>query len=283
MDRALASVVDFADEIVVIDMFSTDDTVKIAKEYKAKVYKHKFINYVEPVRNFAISKATGEWILIMDPDEELGSELRKKLKEISVKSDADYFRLPRKNLVFGKWLKHSRWWPDHNIRFFRKGYVSWSEIIHGVPTTQGKGLDLPSDEKYAVTHYHYESISQYLSRLDRYTSVQAKNKFGQGIKFHWRDLITKPTNEFLSRYFFGKGYNDGLHGLAISLLQAFSELTLYLKLWEIYKFEDKDLDVHDVVKTLKETEKDLFYWQADTLHKEGGGFIEAIKRKFRLP
>jgi (heptosyl)LPS beta-1,4-glucosyltransferase len=283
LPRALASVVDFADEIVVIDMFSTDNTVEIAKKYHAIVYKHKFINYVEPVRNFAVSKAKGDWILIIDPDEEIGEKLARRLKKIAADPDADYYRLPRKNLVFSKWLKHSRWWPDFNIRFFKKGTVSWSEIIHGVPTTQGMGLDLPAEEDYAIIHHHYDSISEYISKMDRYTNVQSHNLFNNNIVFEWKNLIFKPSNEFLSRYFFGKGYKDGLQGLAVSALQAVSELILYLKLWELYKFSDVKVPVSEVIGAIKYSERDLFYWQADTLRKEGGSMIELVKRKFRLP
>ena len=283
LPRALASVLNFADEIVVIDMFSSDNTVEVAKEFKAGVYKHKFINYVEPVRNFAVSKAKGDWILIIDPDEEIGRKLGRLLKTIAGNPDADYYRLPRKNLVFGKWLKHSRWWPDLNIRFFKKGSVTWSEIIHGVPTTQGKGLDLPVEEENAIIHHHYDSISEYMSKMARYTDVQSRYLYDNKITFEWKHLIVKPANEFLSRYFFGKGYKDGLHGFALSALQAVSEFIVHLKLWELYKFPDVKVPVSQVINTLKYSERDLFYWQADTLRKEGGSVFEIVKRRFRLP
>ena len=129
LPRALASVKKFADEIVVVDMKSDDKTVEIAKKAGAKVYEYKRVGYVEPARNFAIGKATGKWILIIDADERLPGSLVKKLKEIVKNPSANYYRLPRKNLIFGKWVKHSRWWPDYNIRFFQKEFVSWSEII----------------------------------------------------------------------------------------------------------------------------------------------------------
>jgi glycosyltransferase involved in cell wall biosynthesis len=282
LPRVLASVKKFADEIVVVDMKSDDKTVDIAKKAGAKVYEYKRTGYVEPARNFAIGKATGKWILIIDADEKLPGSLAKKLKKIVKDPNANYYRLPRKNLIFGKWVKHSRWWPDYNIRFFQKGFVSWSEVIHSVPMTQGKGLDLPAREDLAIIHNNYESIEQYIERMNRYTTLQAKGLIKEGYEFSWKDIITKPTSEFLSRYFAGQGYKDGLHGLALALLQAFSELTLYLKIWQSEKFEEREIDIDKVVKTMKKQESDLHYWQADTLLKGGGGVLQKIKRKFKL-
>ena len=282
LPRALASVKSFADEIVVVDMKSDDKTVEIAKKAGAKVYKHKRIGYVEPARNYAISKATGEWILILDADEQAPKVLVKELKKIVQKPKADYYRLPRKNIIFGKWIKHSRWWPDYNIRFFRKEFVSWSEIIHSVPITQGKGLDLQAREDFAIIHYHYDSIEQFVERMNRYTGEHAKLRIKDGYKFKWQDLIRKPTEEFLGRYFSGEGYKDGIHGLVLASLQAFSELVLYLKIWQKKGFEEGKTQIEEVVEAMKDAETDIHYWQADALLKSGGGIIQRIKRRFKL-
>jgi len=212
LPRALASIKNLANEVIVCDMESNDATVQIAEKAQAHVYTHKRVGYVEPARNFAISKATREWILLLDADEEVPKKLADKLKEIAVKPTADYYRIPRKNIIFGSWLKHSRFWPDYNIRFFKKGCVSWNEVIHSVPTTQGNGADLADKEETAILHYNYNSIGQYLDRMNRYTGIQAELLIREKHKFLWKDLIEKPTQEFVSRYFAGEGYKDGLHG-----------------------------------------------------------------------
>jgi (heptosyl)LPS beta-1,4-glucosyltransferase len=190
------------------------------------------------------------------------------------KPDADYYRLPRKNIIFGKWIKYSRWWPDYNIRFFKKGKVSWNEIIHSVPMTNGKGTDLEAKEKNAIVHYHYRSVEQYIERMNRYTSEHAKLLIKEGYRFSWRDIIQKPMSEFLSRYFQGEGYKDGVHGLALAGLQALSELVMYLKVWEKGGFEARSLKVRKVVNEMKEVESELHYWQADLLIKNGGGLAQ---------
>lgn len=283
LPRTLASVRHLADEIVVVDMESVDKTREIAKKAGAKVYLHKQTGYVEPARNFAIGKATGDWILVLDADEEVPDKLAQVLKKIANNSEsADFYRLPRKNIIFGKWIRYSRWWPDYNIRFFKKGRVVWSEIIHSVPETHGKGLDLEAVENNAIVHHNYESIEQFIDRLNNYTTQHAKLLVKDGYKFSWGDIITKPTAEFVSRYFAGDGYRDGLHGLALAKLQAFSELVLYLKVWQMEKFKKEDIDVKQVVHEMKAEESQIRYWQADMLVKEGAGIIQRIKRKFKL-
>lgn len=280
--RALTCVKELAGEVVVVDMESTDQTVKIAKKAGAKVYTHRPTGYVEPARNFAISKAVGDWILILDADEEVGGELKNRLREIAQKPKADFYRLPRKNIIFRRWIRHSRWWPDYNIRFFKKGKVVWSEIIHSVPETHGKGLDLEATEDNAIIHYHYESIEQFINRLNNYTTQHAKLLIKDGYKFSWKDIITKPTAEFVSRYFAGEGYKDGVHGLALASLQSFSELVLYLKVWQAEKFKESALNLNEAANIMRESEKDIHYWQADSLIKEGSGIIQRIKRKLKL-
>jgi (heptosyl)LPS beta-1,4-glucosyltransferase len=295
LPRALSSVKEIASEIIIIDMTSSDELFKTASGFRAKIYKHDIVPFVEVVRNFGISKAQGEWMLIMDPDEEVSDSLAKKLKEIVTKipqvyagstpqvDKADYYRLPRKNIIFGKWIKHSRWWPDYNIRFFRKGNVSWNEVIHSIPLTKGKGADLEEKESNAIVHYHYQSVDQYIERMNRYTNAQAKNLAKDGYKFNWRDLIKKPSDEFMSRYFQGEGYKDGLHGLALAGLQGFSEFVVYLKIWQLNKFKDTDSDLKKALGVMKDSESDFHYWQADTLLKKEGGLGQRIKRKFKLP
>ena len=282
LPRCLASVKNLADEIVVIDQNSTDRTAEIAKKAGAKIFTHDSVKYVELARNFAISKASGEWVLVLDPDEEISESLAKIIKETIKNNEVDYCRIPRKNIIFSHWIEHAHWWPDYNIRLFRKGAVSWNEVIHAVPFTQGKGTDFAPKEDSAIIHHHYNSLEQYIERMNRYTSIQADRKVKSNYKFSWRDLLTKPTNEFLSRYFGDEGYKDGLHGLALSLLQSFSELVLYLKVWQAEKFKDEKVGLSEVVNEMRERERDLHYWQGDSKYKESGNLKDRVIRKFRI-
>jgi glycosyltransferase involved in cell wall biosynthesis len=269
VERVINSVKDFADEILVCDMHSDDNSAVIAKKLGATVILHKRLNYVEPARNFAISKASHEWILVLDPDEELTEILAGRLKEIISKDGVTtYVEIPRKNIIFNKWVKASMWWPDFNIRFFKKGAVSWNNKIHHRPKVEGQGLKLPEEEQFAILHHHYDSVSQFILRLNRYTDVQAKNLKDEGLDFQWTDLVQKPLGEFLSRYFAHRGFEDGLHGLALSFLQAFSFLVVYLKLWELQGFKEDSPKLLDVEKEFKQAASDTSYWfKQSTLSK----------------
>lgn len=282
LPRVISSVKNLTDEIVIVDMESDDNTQEVARKLGAKVFAHKRLEYVEPARNFAVSKTTGDWILVLDVDEEISSTLANKIKQVIKDGNSDYCRIPRKNMIFGHWMKFSRWWPDYNIRLFKKGAVSWNEIIHAVPMTQGRGMDFDIKEDLAIIHHHYDSIEKYLEHMNRYTSVQAELKIKGGYKFSWRDMLVRPMNEFLSRYFGGEGYKDGIYGLALSLLQSFSELILYVKIWQADKFKDQDIKLNEVISELRERERDLHYWQGDSMYKESGSIKDRVIRKLRI-
>lgn len=282
LPRVLASVKNFADEIVVVDQGSTDKTSEIAKKYGAKIYNHESVEYVEKTRNFAISKASNEWVLILDPDEEVPSTLKTEIAKKIKTGKVDYFRIPRKNIIFGKWISHSLWWPDYQIRLFKKGKVSWSEIIHSVPITTGKGADFPIREDMAILHHNYDSMEEYLERLNRYTTVQSKLLAGEGYKFVWQDLIKKPLTEFIRRYFIGEGYKDGIHGLALALLQSFSELSLYIKVWQKDGFKEENVEGGEIVSEMRKAEKELHFWQNDFLYKETGRIKYKIGKKLKI-
>lgn len=260
ISRCLASLKGFVNEIVVVDMMSSDRTVDIAKKFGAKVFKHKRIGYVEPARNFAISKARYDWVVILDADEELSDGLKKYIKNEIKNPQADYYRIPRKNIIFGKWMKHSGWWPDYNIRFFKKGFVSWNEVIHSIPMTTGRGLDVPSSQENSIKHRHYSSVEEYITRMNKYTTIQAKNLNKKGIEFRWRDVLIRPASEFLRRYFAEEGYKDGLHGLTLSLLQVLSELVVYTKLWQKQKFRKRKITAEDTYQELTKISKEFVWW-----------------------
>ncbi len=197
IERVIKSV-NWANEVIVCDMHSEDKTVEIAKKLNAKVFNTKKLEYVEPARNFAISKTTSEWVLILDPDEQVSENLKNELIRIaSENKQVDYVRIPRKNIIFGKWMKASMWWPDYNIRFFKKGKVTWGDKIHRPPQTNGEGLDISESEELAIIHYHYQSITQFLDRMVRYTKIQAQELVDEGDVLEWQGLMKKPMSEFL--------------------------------------------------------------------------------------
>lgn len=260
IERAIKSV-SFADEIVVCDMYSDDDTAVIAKKLGAKIMFHKRVGFVEPARNFAISRAEGDWILVLDADEEIPETLKDQLLEIVSKDGVvTHVEIPRLNIIFGKTMKAAMWWPDYHIRFFKKDSVTWSSKIHSKPKTEGQGLRLAEQDRLAIIHHHYDTVSQFLQRMDRYTTIQAKELKESGYEFNWRDLISKPLGEFLSRFFANRGFDDGLHGLSLSFLQAFSHLVMYLKVWEFKDFPEKSINFDELKSETQKSGAEIDHW-----------------------
>lgn len=276
--RVAIKSVKWADEVVVCDMESTDRTLSLAKALGVMVVSHKNTGYVEPGRNFAIGKTSGDWILILDADEEVPTTLADRLQELAKKNpEINFVEIPRKNIIFNKWIEHTGWWPDYQIRFFKKGSVSWNNKIHSKPETEGLGLTLEAQEQWAIIHNNYRSISEYLAKLDRYTNIQAKELLATGYQFKKEDLWNKPLSEFLSRYFSNKGYQDGLHGLVLSFFQAVSFFVLYLKIWEKDGFKEQKMELEEFNEQTKIIGKDIKYWVKETK----GGFFKKVFKGFK--
>jgi glycosyltransferase involved in cell wall biosynthesis len=260
LDKCLKSIKDFADEIIVVDMKSTDESVKIAKKYNSKIFSYKPMKFVEPARNYALSKATGKWVLLLDPDEYLSRTLKKEFKKITTRNDVDFVKVPRQNFIFGKWIRHANCWPDYLIRFFKKGAVTWQNEIHSQPATKGNSLTLLDSEKLAIKHDNYQNVSQFILRAIRYSSIQADELNAKDYKIKVSDFILKPTQEFNSRFFFAEGYKDGLHGLIFCLLQAFAIELIYMKLWEKQGSVDKQLTKDSYVSASQEANFEYDHW-----------------------
>lgn len=263
----LASVKNLADEIIFIDNSSVDKTAEIAEKYTSKV----FTRPNDPVmlnrnKNFGFEKASGDWILSVDADERITLELAKEIRRKIVSFTFNAYEIPRKNIIFGKWIKNSIWWPDFNLRLFRRGKGKFPlkhvheklEVIGGV----GR-LENP------MIHFNYETVSQFLTKMDKtYTESETENFIKSGKSIYWHDAIRWPVNDFVKTFFFQRGYKDGLHGLVLSLLQAFYMLVFFIKVWE-KKENFKDLTpnnfLQEVVKEFSKTAKDIRYWIYESL------------------
>jgi len=219
--RACLDSVRWADEIVIVDMYSDDGTVEICKEYTDRIYFHERTGYVEPAREFAISKASHEFVLVLDADERIPESLARTIQVLIAADDFDYALIPRKNFIFGKWIQHTGWWPAHQIRLFRKGCVAWSDKIHSQPEARGRRVVLSAPDD-AIIHLNYETVEDFIARLNCYTNVEA-TQMGESVTgLTWpKALITLPSRELVDRLWKQVGYRDGPHGLLLSLLMAF--------------------------------------------------------------
>jgi len=284
LKRALKSV-SFADEIVVVDMQSTDATVAIAQEVTDRIFSVKDVGYVEPARNTAIAKATGDWVLIVDADEEVPPSLQEHLLQLMTQpATAESYYVPRKNIVFGTWYHYAGWWPDYQLRFFKRGTVKWSTRIHTQPATTSQPAYLPAKEELALIHHNYQSIEQFIDRLNRYTTHEAANRL-PATTVGGDQVIKAFHHELLSRLFRHQGIDGGIHGVSLSFLQAMYELVVVTKQWQATGFPQTKRDQAATLEALKAFHQDLAYWMADwQIHHTSGVAQLAwrIRRRLRI-
>lgn len=217
LNICLESIADFADEIVVVDLGSTDNIQEIAAKYKAKTVAHPYVSHVELVRNFSIAQCSGDWILVLDPDEKLTKSLKQYLLKYIQDHSQGVLNIPRMNIFFGKWIRHTNFWPDCQIRFFSKNTVKWQEVLHSYPTTKVPPTKLPIDKKLAIRHITYPTFASFLEKQDRYSTIRAKEKKAAGERFSVLSLMHSTGREFLSRYIRHYGFLDKKLGIFLTI------------------------------------------------------------------
>lgn len=235
----------WCDEIIVVDMFSSDETLKIAKEYTDKIFLFEQKGYVEPARKFAVEQATGDWILIVDADELISAPLKEQILFQIEKDDVDVVYLPRKNYIMGELIKYSGWWPDYQLRLFKKGTVNFTDQIHaGIRIEENaRKYFLSAEEKNGIEHFSYFDAEHFIKKLNAYTSVEAKHLYDDRIQFNFKSFFESSLREFYNRYIKSKGYKDGCRGFFLCLMMLFYRAIISIKLWENY--ENKDFSVSE--------------------------------------
>lgn len=253
--------VKFADEVIIVDNGSSDDTVKIAKQLGAKIFTHpNDPTKLNQAKNFGFNKASGDWILSLDSDERVESDLKQEIQELMKQEsiNTNGFSFPRKNIIFGKWIRHGLWYPDDQVRLFRKGKGKFPVVHqHEYLRVEGKVGKLNGH----LSHLNYQTISQYLQKIDRqYSGNEAEVFLQNGGQIHWFDAIRFPGQDFLSNYFMRQAYKDGLHGLVLSLLQAFYMFVVFCKIWEMEGFKPKKMTLDESNREFWRIFKQFRYW-----------------------
>lgn len=229
----LENIVDWSDEVVIVDLGSTDKTQATVKKFGCRLVKHPYVSHVELVRNFAISQCKGNWILVLDPDEQVPDTLKKYLLEYTQHNTQGVLNIPRMNIFFGARISHTNFWPDYQIRFFNKGSVTWQEKIHSYPLSTLLPLKLPLNNELSIKHIGYENFADFIQRQNRYSSIRAQEKFKSGDHFSIWSLIYLPLREFVSRYLLHFGFLDKTNGLFLSIMLMSYHVAVEFKLLEL--------------------------------------------------
>lgn len=235
--ETIDSVSDFANEIIIVDIGMTSQlAAQLKTRPHIKIVKFETPQYIELIREETKKHATYNYVLLLDSDEVLQPQLKTKIK--NAQEDFDYVEIPRKNILFGRWIEHSRWWPDYQIRFFKKNQVIWPKKLHAQPEVKGKALVIDPHKDLAILHYNYENIDEYLQKMIRYSKSEAEEYIQSKTDLRLSDTIKKGLSEFISRYFAYEGYKDGMHGFSLSFLQLFYYFLVFFYYWEKKKYED---------------------------------------------
>ena len=225
---------DWVDEIVVIDTGSTDNTVEIAKRYKAKVINFTSGKSFSDWRNKGLTVAKGEWVLYVDADERVTPLLEKEIQSL-VTADAQLpdvaYAIPRENIILGKKLVHGGWWPDYVKRLYlKKNLKGWSGELHEEPQFNGKLGHL----KYTLIHIKHENFAEMVDKTNNWSEIEAKLMYeAHHPKMNIPRFLTAMGREFWYRMIKKQAYLDGRIGVMFAMYQVFSRFVSYAKLWEL--------------------------------------------------
>ncbi len=225
----------WADEIFVVDSFSTDATPEIARQRGARFVQHEYVNSATQ-KNWAIPQATHPWVLIVDADERVTPELRDEILDILASPDSqDGYDIGRANHFLGQPVHYSGWQNDRCLRLFRRDKGRYQDRhVHADVIIEGGRV---GHLRHKLLHYTFTSYEQYMKKFDQYTSWAARDRAQRTPVVRWHHLSLRPSARFLKQYFLRGGILDGKAGLIISSMAAFSVFMKYAKLWEIRENE----------------------------------------------
>ncbi len=228
VEKALQSVT-WADEIVVVDSFSHDKTMEICRKFTDKVFQRKWPGHRDQYQ-YAADLTTHEWIMFVDADEEVSSELAKEIRETlnGGAEGVDGFFVYRRTYYLGRWIRYGGWYPDGEIRLYRRKKGKWEGGLHAKIEVDGKVRSL----KNQYLHYTYRNISDQIQTIDRYSSIAIEDMVNSSKSFRLANLIFNPPFRFFKEYVLKLGFMDGIPGLIIAISTAYYAFIKHAKLWE---------------------------------------------------
>lgn len=222
--------VKWADEIIVVDSNSSDRTEEICRDYGVNFIQEPWKGFALQ-KNSAVGKATQEWILSLDADERVTLELKNEIMAVlSSAHPKDGYYIARKNYFLGRWIRRCGWYPDYTLRLFQKGKgLFGAREVHEAVELKGVSGNL----QHPMEHYTYKSLSDFMVRLDRYSTLAAQELLKENRKYGMLHIIFRPLYTFINMYLMRLGFLEGYYGFIISGLYAFYTFLKYIKLREL--------------------------------------------------
>lgn len=222
----------WADELLVLDSFSDDATVEIAVAMGAEVQQRRFDNYARQ-RNAALRMGHKEWVFFVDADERATDELADEIRHAVRDEGLDGWWVPRKNYIFGRWIRHAGWYPDYQLRLLRRDRAHYDERreVHELVELDGEAGYLQNP----LIHYNYDTVREFCDKQDRYTGYEVRVLFESGHRARPWNLVLQPVRQFRWRYLSLRGYRDGWRGLLLSCLMAYYDWVRYWRLWRLQR------------------------------------------------
>ncbi len=222
--------VGWADEIVVVDAESSDDTAGIARRFTPRVIVREWPGYVAQ-KNFAAEQACHDWILSLDADERVTPALAEEIRRLLVAAPTEAgFRVPRASFYLGRWIRSTDWYPDLQLRLYDRRRARWDgRYVHESVKADGPVGRLRGE----LLHSPYRDISHHVQTIDRYTTLAARQACERGARASIADVAVRPPLAFLRNYLLRLGIRDGQAGLVVSLLNSYYVLLKFAKLWEL--------------------------------------------------
>jgi glycosyltransferase involved in cell wall biosynthesis len=225
--RACLESVAWANEIVVVDSGSTDETVEIAREFTGKVYLHPDWPGFGPQKNRALGYATGDWVLSIDADERVSPELHAEIDSVLNGSGAIAYRIPRLSSFCGRFMRHSGWRPDYVLRLFRCGFARFSDdLVHEKLLVDGAVGELHCD----LLHYAFDDAEEVLHKIDMYSTAGAQKLYRQGRRATLAGAVARGMWSFVRTYVLRAGFLDGREGFMLAVSNAEGTYYRYVKL-----------------------------------------------------
>jgi glycosyltransferase involved in cell wall biosynthesis len=226
----------FADEILLVDSGSEDNTKEIAASFGATVIHQDWLGF-GPQKQFAVEQARNDWVLCVDADEWLSEKLIISIKEIMNYPQSVAYQFPRCNKFMGKFLQHGEGYPDIGLRLFDRRQAKWSDdLVHEYVMTSAQAVTLQGD----LMHESGENIARYLDKQNHYTTIQSNNMFYKRKKVSTARMLLSPLLRFIKFYLFKQGFRDGLPGLVHIAIGCMNSFIKYAKLRELYRLESME-------------------------------------------